>query len=174
MKVPPAATYRSRIANDVASSVVVPNRIAPRLSTLTVRAANDPVPMIVYRMPSAPGLRALAGRQCSATRGRSICLACTSGRLPGCQLTYLGWRLCQAVGVAGDQNEITAVRCCQTGELEPDSAVRAGGERACGWLIGSHGALLTLPAARRGARQPLTDRSPVPEPCCLAARRPGN
>ena len=51
MKFPPAATYRSRIANDVASSVVVPNRIAPRLSTLTLRADNESLPMVVYRMP---------------------------------------------------------------------------------------------------------------------------
>src|SRR5512146_402143 len=49
MKFPPAATYRSRMANDVASSVVVPNRIAPRLSTLTLRAA-ELLPMVVYRM----------------------------------------------------------------------------------------------------------------------------
>src|SRR5262245_55105328 len=51
MKFPPAATYRSRIAKDVASSDVVPNRIAPRLSTLTLRAANDSLPIVVYRMP---------------------------------------------------------------------------------------------------------------------------
>ena len=51
MKFPPAATYRSKIANDVASSVVVPNRIAPRLSTLTLRADNESLPMVVYRMP---------------------------------------------------------------------------------------------------------------------------
>jgi hypothetical protein len=40
MKFPPASTYLSKIANDVALSVVVPNRIAPRLSTLTLRADN--------------------------------------------------------------------------------------------------------------------------------------
>ena len=51
MKFPPAATYRSKIANDVASSVVVPNRIAPRLSTLTWRAGSKSLPMVVYRMP---------------------------------------------------------------------------------------------------------------------------
>jgi hypothetical protein len=50
MKFPPAATYGSRIANDVASSVVVPSRIAPRLSTLTLRADNESLPMVVYRM----------------------------------------------------------------------------------------------------------------------------
>ena len=38
-------------AKDVASSVVVPNRIAPRLSTLTVRADDAPLPMVVYRIP---------------------------------------------------------------------------------------------------------------------------
>jgi hypothetical protein len=32
MKVPPASTYRSRIANEVASSVPVPKYIVPRLS----------------------------------------------------------------------------------------------------------------------------------------------
>jgi hypothetical protein len=47
---PPAATYRSRIANDVASSVVVPNRIAPRLSTLTLRARGQGY---VLRVPSS-------------------------------------------------------------------------------------------------------------------------
>src|SRR5215475_13486847 len=51
MKFPPAATYLSRIANDVASSVIVPNRIAPRLSTLTLRAACVSLPIVVYRMP---------------------------------------------------------------------------------------------------------------------------
>src|SRR6266699_133003 len=59
MKFPPAATYRSRIANDVASSVVVPNRIAPRLSTLTLRADNESLPMVVYRMPDVRSSRAL-------------------------------------------------------------------------------------------------------------------
>src|SRR6516225_5231914 len=57
MKFPPAAAYRSKIANDVASSVVVPNRIAPRLSTLTVRADNAPLPMVVYRMPPTLAVR---------------------------------------------------------------------------------------------------------------------
>src|SRR2546430_17740187 len=51
MKFPPASTYLSRIATDVASSVVVPNRIAPRLSALTLRAGNVPLPMVVYRIP---------------------------------------------------------------------------------------------------------------------------
>ena len=32
MKVPPASTYRSRIANEVASSVAVPKCMVPRLS----------------------------------------------------------------------------------------------------------------------------------------------
>jgi len=48
MKVPPAATYRSRIANEVASSVVVPKRIAPRLSTLTSRRVFGSVPIVRY------------------------------------------------------------------------------------------------------------------------------
>ena len=47
MKFPPASAYRSRIANDVASSVVVPNRIAPRLITLTSRADDGSLPMVV-------------------------------------------------------------------------------------------------------------------------------
>src|SRR5262250_3287115 len=50
MKVPPAATYRSRIANEVASSVDVPKRIAPRLSTLTSRRAFKSVPIVRYFM----------------------------------------------------------------------------------------------------------------------------
>ena len=58
MKFPPAATYRSKIANDVASSVIVPNRIAPRLSTLTLRADDGSLPMVVYRMPPTLAVRA--------------------------------------------------------------------------------------------------------------------
>src|SRR5215468_538640 len=50
MKVPPAATYRSRIANEVASSVAVPKRMAPRLSTLTSRRAFGSVPIVRYFM----------------------------------------------------------------------------------------------------------------------------
>ena len=52
MKFPPAATYLSKIAKEVASSVIVPNRIAPRLSTLTLRADDKSLPMVVYRTPS--------------------------------------------------------------------------------------------------------------------------
>src|ERR1700722_5144377 len=48
MKVPPAATYRSRIANEVGSSVLVPNSIAPRLSTLTSRRVFGSVPIVRY------------------------------------------------------------------------------------------------------------------------------
>ena len=58
MKFPPAATYRSKIANDVASSVIVPNRIAPRLSTLTLRADDESRPMVVYRMARTLAVRA--------------------------------------------------------------------------------------------------------------------
>ena len=58
MKFPPAATYLSKIANDVASSVVVPNRIAPRLSTLTLRAEPGSLPMVVYRMTLTLAVRA--------------------------------------------------------------------------------------------------------------------
>src|SRR5215470_3608309 len=50
MKVPPASTYRSRIANDVGSSVVVPNIMAPRLSTLTSRRVAGCWPMVRYFM----------------------------------------------------------------------------------------------------------------------------
>ena len=48
MNVPPAATYRSRIANDVASSVRLPISIAPRLSTLTARRVAGLVPIARY------------------------------------------------------------------------------------------------------------------------------
>src|SRR5262249_49961537 len=42
--------YRSRIANEVASSVAVPKRMAPRLSTLTSRRAFGSVPIVRYFM----------------------------------------------------------------------------------------------------------------------------
>src|SRR3984957_19188658 len=46
MNVPPAATYLSRIANEVASSVAVPKYMAPRLSTLTSRRVLGAVPIV--------------------------------------------------------------------------------------------------------------------------------
>lgn len=52
MKFPPASTYRSRIAKEAASSVTVPNRIAPRLSALTSRAEGDSLPMVVSHDPT--------------------------------------------------------------------------------------------------------------------------
>ena len=61
MKVPPASTYRSRIANEVASSVAVPKCIAPRLSTLTSRRVFGSVPIVRYfigvplQPPGPPG-----------------------------------------------------------------------------------------------------------------------
>jgi hypothetical protein len=58
MKVPPASTYRSRIANDAGSSVAVPNSMAPRLSTLTSRRVPGSLPIMRYftRVPlSRPG-----------------------------------------------------------------------------------------------------------------------
>jgi hypothetical protein len=48
MNVPPAATYRSRIANEVSSSVRVPISIAPRLSTLTDRRVAKSLPITRY------------------------------------------------------------------------------------------------------------------------------
>src|ERR1700722_4523934 len=48
MNVPPASTNRSRIANDVASSVRLPISIAPRLSTLTSRLVAGSVPIMRY------------------------------------------------------------------------------------------------------------------------------
>src|SRR5580704_18825957 len=50
MNVPPASTYRSRIANEVASSVAVPKCIVPRLSTLTSRRVFGSVPIVRYFM----------------------------------------------------------------------------------------------------------------------------
>src|ERR1700678_3163292 len=50
MKVPPASAYRSRIANEVASSVAVPKCIAPRLSTLTERLVFGAVTIVRYFM----------------------------------------------------------------------------------------------------------------------------
>ena len=72
MKFPPAATYRSRMANEVASSVVVPNRIAPRLSTLTRRAVNGSLPMVVYRMRR----RSQFARARSQALGLAWCPSC--------------------------------------------------------------------------------------------------
>ena len=54
MGVCPAA---SRIANKVFSSVIVPNRIAPKLITLTPRAAGS-VPKVAYRKVSMFAVRA--------------------------------------------------------------------------------------------------------------------
>src|ERR1700755_2700790 len=58
MKVPPASTYRSRMAVDVASSVAVPNSMAPRLSTLTPRRVSGVVPIVRYliRIPLSSAL----------------------------------------------------------------------------------------------------------------------
>src|SRR5580700_5043233 len=84
MKVPPACTYRSRSANEVASSVAVPKCIAPRLSTLTSRRVLGSVPIVryfiqgslqplgpserrvqVWLLERAPGQAASAGRDSS-------------------------------------------------------------------------------------------------------------
>ncbi len=50
MKAPPADAYRSRIANEVASSVAVPKRCVPRASTLTSRRVLGSVPIVRYFM----------------------------------------------------------------------------------------------------------------------------
>ena len=50
MKVPPASTNRSRMANDVASSVRLPISIAPRLRTETERWVAGSVPIVRYLM----------------------------------------------------------------------------------------------------------------------------
>src|SRR5216683_7850 len=75
MKVPPAATYRSRIANEVASSVLVPKSMAPRLSTLTSRRVFGSVPIVRYftQLPlQPPGLvRALGTSVDAGPRSRS-------------------------------------------------------------------------------------------------------
>jgi hypothetical protein len=62
MKVPPASTYRSRIANDVGSLMAVPNSMPPRLSTLTSRRVFGSVPIVRYLI-RVPLLRpVLSGR----------------------------------------------------------------------------------------------------------------
>src|ERR1700759_5129371 len=48
MKVPPASTNRSRMANDVASSVRLPISMAPRLRTETERWVAASVPIVRY------------------------------------------------------------------------------------------------------------------------------
>jgi hypothetical protein len=50
MKVPPPSTKRSRIANDVGSSVTVPKSMAPRHSTLTSRRVRSSLPITRYLM----------------------------------------------------------------------------------------------------------------------------
>src|SRR6266567_1271946 len=75
MKVPPACTYRSRIANEVASSVAVPKCIVPRLSTLTSRRVLGAVPIVRYFMrgssPAARPARALSTSLGARARARS-------------------------------------------------------------------------------------------------------
>src|SRR5580658_1309118 len=64
MKVPPACTYRSRIANETASSVSVPNRCVPRARTLTARRVLGSVPIVQYfirgSFPAAGSVQALS------------------------------------------------------------------------------------------------------------------
>lgn len=55
MKVPPASTNRSRMANDVASSVRLPISIAPRLSALTSRLVAGSDPIVRYLMTTSLG-----------------------------------------------------------------------------------------------------------------------
>jgi hypothetical protein len=50
MKVPPASTNRSRMANDVASPIRLPISIAPRLRTDTERLVAALVPIVRYLM----------------------------------------------------------------------------------------------------------------------------
>src|SRR6185312_4436261 len=57
MKVPPASTNRSRMANDVASSVRLPISIAPRLSTETERWVAASVPIVRYLINYSVGNR---------------------------------------------------------------------------------------------------------------------
>src|SRR6516164_9303683 len=90
MKFPPAATYRSKIAKDAASPVMVPNRIAPRLSTLTLRADGESLPIVVYRMPPRSQL-ARARSQTPAAR--------RSGAFQA--LEAVGYRAEQRVGEGG-------------------------------------------------------------------------
>src|SRR5215831_17410944 len=60
MNVPPASTYRSRIANEVASSVAVPKCMVPRLSTLTSRRVFGSVPIVRYfTRASSPAVRSV-------------------------------------------------------------------------------------------------------------------
>src|SRR5579859_3724794 len=86
MKFPPASRNRSRIANEVASSVRVPKFIAPRLSTLTSRAVAG----------SAPIVRYFIGPVCLLER--SLTQAClSSGELE---------HLCRRAAARGDQVEV--------------------------------------------------------------------
>src|SRR5215469_11702987 len=87
MKVPPAATYRSRIANEVASSVVVPKRMAPRLSTLTSRRVFGSVPIVRYLTWSSPATRAARAPNTSLGPGVRSRSNRFGGRCP--------WRCCQ-------------------------------------------------------------------------------
>src|SRR6516225_9082628 len=53
MNVPPAETYRSRIANDVSSPVRLPISMAPRLKTLTGLWVAGSLPIVRYFMTTS-------------------------------------------------------------------------------------------------------------------------
>src|SRR6516225_9313459 len=71
MNVPPAATYRSRIANEVASSVRLPISMAPRLKTLTDRLVAGSLPIVRYFMPISLLHRALSKSSAEEVRHRT-------------------------------------------------------------------------------------------------------
>ncbi len=76
MKVPPASTYLSRIANEAASPVAVPKFMAPKLSTLTSRRVFGSVPIVRYFMqdssPAARSARTLSTSLGAGAHSRSI------------------------------------------------------------------------------------------------------
>ena len=63
MKVPPASTNRSRIANDVASSVRLPISIAPRLRTETERWVAASLPIVRYLMKRVSEIENALGQE---------------------------------------------------------------------------------------------------------------
>src|SRR5215472_774108 len=140
MKFPPAATYLSKIANDVASSVVVPNRIAPRLSTLTLRAEDTSLPMVVYRMPSRSQFaRARSQAEGPASSAGLVRPANLNGHARALQQQRAGLGLSRALSVRPPHDDPHLLRS-RLSELNPSGGEvgQVGGELCAAWPEPAH------------------------------------